>query len=164
MRREKSRGIASRRTNLLAGALAALAMGLAGCGSMPGSGNLREVSDPARYLPGVPLPAGSKVDLERTLILGNGPDWTGRVAGETGLSEDDLVRHFTEQLGKAGWRLVTVARSRASLMTLTSGPRVATIEVAPGGGFGGGSTYSIVVSPQAAASATGTPPGATPTR
>ena len=156
------------RARLPAGALAALvlALALAGCGSLPGgSGALREVSDPARYLPGVPLPAGSKVDLERTLILGNGPDWTGRVAGETGLSEDELVRHFTEQLGKAGWRLVTVARSRASLMTLTSGPRVATIEVAPGGGFGGGSTYSIVVSPQATASGTGAPaPGTAPAR
>ena len=130
---------------------AALIAGLGACGTLPGSGTLREVADPARYLPGVPLPAESKLDLERTLILGNGPDWTGRVAGETRLTEDELVKHFTEQLGKAGWRLVTVARSKASLLTLTSGARVASIEVAPGGGFSSGSTFSMVVSPQAAA-------------
>lgn len=139
-------------------ALVALAAG--GCGSIPGSTSSREVSDPTRYLPDVPLPEGTKIDLERTLILGSTADWTGRVAGTTPLSEEDLIRHFREQLGKGGWKLVTIARSKSSLMTFTNATRAATIEVSPAGGFGGSSAFSVVVSPQA----TGAPAGAAQAR
>ncbi len=130
-------------------ALLAVALLAAGCSSLPGNSTTREVSDPATYLPDLPLPAGTKVDLERTLILGGTPDWTGRVAGQTPLGEEDLIRHFREELGKTGWKLVAIARSKSSLLTFTSATRAATIEVAPAGGIGGsGSSFSVVVSPQ----------------
>lgn len=140
--------------------LALLAAGLlaAGCGSLPGNSTIREVSDPATYLPDLPLPPGTRVDLERTLILGSTPDWTGRVAGQAPLGEEDLIRHFREELGKTGWKLVAIARSKSSLLTFTSATRAATIEVAPAGGIGGGSSFSVVVSPQlSGASPAGTP-------
>ncbi len=133
---------------LLLALLGAAVLGTAGCGSLPGSGTTREVTDPARFLPDVPLPEGTKIDLERTLILGSAADWTGRVAGTTPLGEEDLIRHFREQLGKGGWKLVTIARSKSSLMTFTNAPRAATIEVSPAGGFGGSSAFTVVVSPQ----------------
>lgn len=123
---------------------------LTSCANLPGPGTPRELTDPARFLAGIPLPNSSRVDLERSLILGNSADWTGRVNGDSGLSEEELVRHFSEQLPKAGWRLVTISRSRASLLTLIQGQRVASIEVSPGG-LSGGSSFSIVVSPQAQA-------------
>ena len=97
--------------HLLLALLGAAVLGTAGCGSLPGSGTTREVTDPARFLPDLPLPEGTKIDLERTLILGSAADWTGRVAGTTPLGEEDLIRHFREQLGKGGWKLVTIARS-----------------------------------------------------
>ena len=127
---------------------ALLAVAAAGCGSLPGTTTSREVSDPARFLPDLPLPEGTKIDLERTLILGGTPDWTGRVAGVTPLSEEDLIKHFREQLGKGGWKLVTIARSKSSLMTFTNATRAATIEVSPAAGFGGSSAFTVVVSPQ----------------
>ena len=126
---------------------ALLAVAAAGCGSLPGTATSREVSDPGKYLPDLPLPDGTKIDLERTLILGGTPDWTGRVAGVTPLSEEDLIKHFREQLGKGGWKLVTIARSKSSLMTFTNATRAATIEVSPAGGFGGSSAFTVVVSP-----------------
>lgn len=128
----------------------------AGCGSMPGNSASREVADPEKYLPNLPLPQGTKIDLERTLILGGTADWTGRVAGTAALGEEDLIRHFQEQLGKGGWKLVTIARSKSSLMTFTNASRAATIEVSPAGGFGSGSAFTVVVSPQF----TGTPQAA----
>jgi hypothetical protein len=127
---------------------ALLAVAAAGCGSLPGNTTSREVSDPGKFLPDLPLPEGTKIDLERTLILGGTPDWTGRVAGVTPLSEEDLIKHFREQLGKGGWKLVTIARSKSSLMTFTNATRAATIEVSPAGGFGGSSAFTVVVSPQ----------------
>jgi hypothetical protein len=140
-------------TRSLAAALAASLALAAGCGAMPGSTTSREVPDPERFLPGLPLPQGSKVDLEKTLILGGAPDWTGRVAGEAPLAEDALIQHFREQLGKAGWKLVTISRSKNSLLTFTNAARAATIEVAPAGGIGGGSAFTVVVSPQVPAAA-----------
>ncbi|MBS0338396.1 MAG: hypothetical protein JSS40_16660 [Proteobacteria bacterium] len=138
-------------------ALLAAALLAAGCGSMPGTSANREITDPARFLPDVPLPEGTKIDLERTLILGGAPDWTGRVAGVTPLSEEDLIGHFREQLGKGGWKLVSIARSKASIMTFTNATRAATIEVAPAGGFGGSSAFTVVVSPQLGGAAPGQP-------
>lgn len=129
-------------------AFAATALLAAGCGSMPGNPTSREVTDPARFLPDVPLPEGTKIDLEQTLILGGASDWTGRVAGVTPLSEEELIKHFREQLGKGGWKLVSIARSKASIMTFTNATRAATVEVAPAGGFGGSSAFTVVVSPQ----------------
>lgn len=139
-----------RRAALARMAAAAIAASVlaAGCGSMPGNTSSREVGDPEKYLPNLPLPQGTKIDLERTLILGGTAEWTGRVAGTAPLGEEDLIRHFQEQLGKAGWKLVTIARSKSSLMTLTNAARAATIEVSPAGGFGSGSAFTVVVSPQ----------------
>lgn len=120
------------------------------CGSLPlpGSTSSREVNDPTTYLPDLPLPQGTKIDLERTLILGGSPDWTGRVAGQAPLGEEDLILHFRDELGKTGWKLVTIARSKSSLLTFTNATRAATIEVSPASGIGGGSAFSVVVSPQ----------------
>lgn len=137
-------------------ALLAAALFAAGCGSLPGSSTSREIADPAKYLPDLPLPQGTRIDLERTLILGGTPDWTGRVAGVASLGEEELITHFREQLGKTGWRLVTIARSKASLLTFTNATRAATIEIEPAGGLGGGSAFTVVVSPQLA----GDPPPA----
>lgn len=142
---------------LLLALLGAAVLGTAGCGSLPGSGTTREVSDPARFLPDLPLPAGTKIDLERTLILGGTADWTGRVAGTTPLGEEELIQHFREHLGKGGWKLVTISRSKASLMTFTKATRAANIEVSPSGGFGGSSAFSVVVSPQASGTPAGSP-------
>lgn len=137
-------------------ALAAIVVLAAACGSLPGNSTSREVGDPVGYLPDLPLPQGTKIDLERTLILGGSPDWTGRVAGQAPLGEEDLIRHFREELGKAGWKLVAIVRSKTSLLTFTNATRAASVEVLPAGGIGGGSSFSVVVSPQIA----GEPPAA----
>ena len=70
-----------------------------------------------------------------------------------------MIRHFQEQLGKTGWKLDTISRSKASLMTFPNASRAATIEVSPSGGFGGNSAFTVVVSPQLTGNA---PPQARP--
>lgn len=137
------RGTLRRATALFATAVLATA-----CGSLPGNSSTRELGDPVGYLPDLPLPPGTKIDLERTLILGGSPDWSGRVTGQAPLGEEELIRHFREELGKTGWKLVAIARSKSSLMTFTNATRVASIEVSPAGGIGGGAGFSVVVSSQ----------------
>lgn len=100
--------------------------------------------------PDIALPAGTAIDLDRSLVLGAGRDWVGRLAFTTrsgGVAT--IYDFFRAEMPRLGWTETTSLRGATSLLVFQQGQRVASIQIA-GRHFalGGGAAVEIVMAPR----------------
>ena len=93
----------------------------------------------------IPVPAGAKMDLDRTLVFGEKNLWIGRLVFTTELGASDAYDFFTTELPRFGWQSVTMVRSRTNILIYTRDNRAATLAIT--GQKLGGSTVLFSVSP-----------------
>jgi hypothetical protein len=123
---------------------------------------------PPPVVSGVALPEGYRLDLDRTLIVGEGPRWTGRLSYGINSSTEDMFDFVRRQMVAQGWSEVSVMRGRMSTLSFQhqGTQRAATVQVSPRPLWG--SFVDIVVAPMSdtagspRASATGIGPAITP--
>ncbi len=141
---------------------AALAIGA--CSSMPGSSGGSSTSSTSSstatkstaapsYQPvsDVPIPAGTKINTEKSLILGAGDKWVGRMVLVTDRPSTQAYTYYLEQMPTFGWEQVSAVQGKTSTMTFTRGDRAANLEIVPS--TFSGSEVSITVSPRQGAAA-----------
>jgi hypothetical protein len=136
---------------LLAGA--ALLMG-AGCsnGNAPSStsgtstGNSPRTAVGFAQFPDIAVPAGAKMDVDRSLVLGARDNWIGRLAMSATGSTSEAYDFFLREMPKFGWQEITSVRSEVSVLTYKRGDRVATVQIRKK--TLGGSAVDITVSPR----------------
>jgi hypothetical protein len=80
----------------------------------------------------IQLPPGAKIINERTLILGAGDAWVGRITMEVGKDTNNSYQFFMDQYPKQGWSLIAASRGSNSLIVFTKQDRSATIEIRDG--------------------------------
>ena len=80
---------------------------------------------------GVPLPRDYHLDADRSVTLGGGDRWVGRLIFTTGLSSEEAAEFFREEMPRYGWGEGAAAPSEHSILTFFSGPtgRVSVIQV-----------------------------------
>ncbi len=100
------------------------------------SSNTLQISD-------IPLPTGSKLNTESSLIMGSGDSWLGRIVLKTENSPIQAFNHFYNGMPSNGWGLVAAVQSKTSTLTYTRGERVATLQIEPSSL--GGTAISITV-------------------
>lgn len=143
----------------------------AGCTSGDGSvsapatstGNASRTAVGFAQFPDIAVPAGAKMDVERSLVLGARDDWIGRLSMNTSGSTSDSYDFFLREMPKFGWQEITTVRSEVSVLTYSRENRVATIQIRSK--TLGGSAIDITVSPRGrppAASSAGTAMPASP--
>jgi len=93
----------------------------------------------------IPVPAGAKMDLDRTLVFGENNLWIGRLVFSTELGTSDAYDFFTTELPRFGWQPITVLRSRKNILIYIRDNRAATLEIT--GQKLGGSIVFFSVSP-----------------
>jgi hypothetical protein len=98
------------------------------------------------YLQDFPIPKGAKWDSQKTLILGSGKGWTGRLAFSAPMGETEAFQFFQEQMTKLGWQPVSLVRAKTSILAFTRTDRAALVEVT--GQMMGGIVVSITVTPR----------------
>jgi hypothetical protein len=130
------------------------ALGLAGCaspGSSPsvGVGPDGKVQNPVQLLGQLPLPPGSIIRADQSLIIGAGDNWVGRVVLDVGRDFDAAYRFFLETYPAQGWTVVSAVRGKNSFMVMTRQERTATFEMVDGGMMG--SSVSLTMAPRNAA-------------
>jgi hypothetical protein len=100
----------------------------------------------------IPVPSGANMDLDRTLILGGGDSWMGRLSYSTRQSVGEMFDFHKAEMMRFGWQELASLRSATSVLTYQRSERVATVQirpatilgavvdftVAPQGGAGGG--------------------------
>ena len=94
----------------------------------------------------VPVPAGAKMDLDRSLVLGDRESWIGRLVMAVGMNQDRAYDFYFGEMPRFGWQPVTTVRSETSVLTYIRGPRVATVQIRKK--TLGGSAVDITVSPR----------------
>lgn len=145
----------------LAASLAA-AMALAACSSSvpmlgqgQGEGQGAEVAGFGSF-PDIAIPSGASFDLDRSLVLGAGREWTGRLVFSARGSVAATYDFFRAEMPRLGWTEVTSLRSATSFVAFQQASRVATIQIS--GRSLGGSTVEMVMAPRGAGEGAG--PGA----
>ena len=98
----------------------------------------------------IPMPADASVELDKTIVLGTGEDWMGRVTIQTKTGLTSVFDFYREQMPQFGWKELTVLRSATSVLTYTRGARIATIQIETKVGPFSGARIIFSVSPRGA--------------
>lgn len=124
---------------------------LAGCAGLPLNGvdNGSSEKSYARQLGDMPLPRGSRIVGDGTLILGSGPDWTGRLAIVTELGGVETFAFFRDRYPNNGWSLISSLQARNSILVFVKGARTVTVEISTASLFGSKSNVLVTVAPKA---------------
>ena len=136
-----------------------IALFLSGCSSM-GNTETATNSDNAQrptmeQLGRMPLPVGTKLYTEESLIFGVGDGWLGRAVFEVPSDATTTYNFFAEQMPRQGWTLISSVRGKRSLLVFTRADRSATIEVEDASVFKGTSQVSMLMSPMSNPSGSG---------
>ncbi|MCX6547243.1 MAG: hypothetical protein NTW40_04250 [Acidobacteria bacterium] len=115
------------------------------------------VATSPRMVKDIPMPPDAKADADKTLIMGQGEAWTGRLVMTTSLSSAEACTFFQERMDGSGWRLISATQAKISILTFLRGDRVASIQIE--GRLFTGSTIMVIVAPVQGAAPTvpGTP-------
>jgi len=125
-------------------AAAVFSVGCSALGSGSGAGSEKSAGDktttaaaPAAptYQPvtDIPIPASTKINTERSTILGNGDRWFGRMILVLDRPTTQAFAYYQEQMATFGWETVTAIQGKVSTLSFTRGDRAATIEIGPSG-------------------------------
>jgi len=94
----------------------------------------------------VPVPTGAKMDVERSLLLGEREAWIGRLVMTVAAVPSRVYDFYFAEMSKFGWNPITTVRAGTSVLTYSRGDRIATIQISSG--TLGGSDISMTVSPR----------------
>ena len=139
-----------------------LALFLAACSSTPLTSSEVAGDKPAlssEGAPSTPIPPGSVLKSDQSLILGQGDQWVGRMVLNIGRDAEIAYKFFYEIYPNRGWNLITAVRGEVSLLVFTNADRSLSVEIRSGYFWGGG-TAIITATPNRSASST--PAMATP--
>jgi hypothetical protein len=138
--------------------LAVISLAIAACSSTPVNGEATSDMPKASLEAlgaGTPLPQGAAIKHDKSLIMGAGDNWVGRVVVDVGRDPQLAYQFFYQQYPSLGWTLVTSLRGKTSLLVFSKDDRNATVEIEDGGLLLG-STLVLTVSPRNAGAM---PPG-----
>ena len=100
----------------------------------------------AQQFTDIPIPAGARMDLDRTLILGPRDSWIGRLVFTSGAGPNDLFEFYNRELPRFGWAGITAVRAGTSVLSFQRGERVATVQITRT--TLGGSEVLVTISPR----------------
>jgi hypothetical protein len=94
----------------------------------------------------IPIPAGARMDLDRTLVLGPRETWIGRLVFTSAAAPNDLFDFYARELPRFGWTPITAVRAGTSVLSQSRGERIATVQI--GRTTLGGSEVLVTISPR----------------
>jgi len=95
--------------------------------------------------PDIPIPAGTHMNVEKTLVFGSEP-WFGQLALITTSNPGLTFDFYRGNLGQHHWQEITSVRAPISVLTYTQGNRILAISIR--GNTFGGSEVTLTVSPR----------------
>ena len=118
-----------------AASLVAVAIMIGGCTqttAIPTKSGATQVSSktPTAFVqfPDVPVPPGSKINVDRTLVFGSKP-WFGQLTLTSTTSSNRAFDFFRAMMPGQGWQEVTSVRAPTSILTYDQDDRVLAIAI-----------------------------------
>ena len=75
----------------------------------------------------IPIPDGAKMNMDRTIILGEKTAWIGRLVIDSQSSRTQLFDFFKYRTSQFGWQEITSVRASISVLSYSKNNRIMTI-------------------------------------
>ncbi|MEI7430184.1 MAG: hypothetical protein WCL27_06980 [Betaproteobacteria bacterium] len=124
---------------------------VAGCSSIAPSSMENLDSVQQQLLGDMPLPKGSKIDNNHSLILGSGSNWAGRIVLVAPQGPTNTFSFFRDQFPAAGWTGVSSIKAKTSILVFTKQDRTVTIELTDSGVLSNATEVFLTAAPKGGA-------------
>jgi len=126
---------------------------ITGCASTDNLGDLSKRFDDIKKIDTLlfnqmPLPKDARISPEKSLILGEGDNWAGRIELSSSMESLEASTFFTTEYPKHGWQLISSTKAKLSILVFTGNTRTLTIEITEGGPLAAKSMIVMTVAPK----------------
>ena len=105
----------------------------------------------------MPLPKDARISPDKSLILGEGDNWAGRIELSSSMESLEASAFFTTEYPKHNWQLISSTKAKLSILVFTSNTRSLTLEITEGGPLAAKSMIVMTVAPKVQNQATPDP-------
>jgi len=96
----------------------------------------------------MPLPKDARISPDKSIILGEGDNWAGRIELSSCMESLEASAFFTAEYPKHGWQLISSTKAKLSILVFTSNTRTLTLEITEGGPLAAKSMIVMTVAPK----------------
>ena len=96
----------------------------------------------------MPLPKDARISPDKSLILGEGDNWAGRIELSSSMEPLEASAFFITEYPKHGWQLISSTKAKLSILVFTSSTRTLTLEIIEGGPLAAKSMIVMTVAPK----------------
>ncbi len=127
-------------------------LSLFGCATTDNLGELNKRFDEIKKIETLlfnqmPLPKDARISPDKSIILGEGDNWAGRIELSSSMEPLEASTFFTTEYPKHSWKLVSSTKAKLSILVFTSATRTLTIEITEGGPLASKSMIVMTVAP-----------------
>ena len=126
---------------------------LFGCASTDNLGDLSKRFDEIKKIETLlfnqmPLPKDARISPNKSVILGEGDNWAGRIELSSSMEPLEASAFFITEYPKHGWQLISSTKAKLSFLVFSSNARTLTLEITEGGPLAAKSMIVLTVSPK----------------
>ena len=126
---------------------------ITGCATTDNLGDLSKRFDDIKkietlFFNQMPLPKDARISPDKSLILGEGDNWAGRIELSSSMEPLEASTFFTREYPKHNWQLISSTKAKLSILVFTGSSRTLTIEITEGGPLAAKSMIVMTVSPK----------------
>ncbi len=96
----------------------------------------------------MPLPKDARISPDKSLILGEGDNWAGRIELSSTMEPLEASAFFIIEYPKHGWQLISSTKAKLSILVFSSSTRTLTLEITEGGPLAAKSMIVMTVAPK----------------
>jgi len=96
----------------------------------------------------MPLPKDARISPDKSLILGEGDNWAGRIELSSSMEPLEASTFFVSEYPKQGWTLISSTKAKLSILVFTNNTRTLSLEIAEGGPLAAKSMIVMTVAPK----------------
>jgi len=96
----------------------------------------------------MPLPKDARISPDKSLILGEGDNWAGRIELSSSMETLEASAFFTTEYPKHNWQLISSTKAKLSILVFTNSTRTLTLEITEGGPLAAKSMIVMTVAPK----------------
>jgi hypothetical protein len=128
-------------------------LSLFGCATTDNLGDLNKRFDEVKKIETLlfnqmPLPKDARISPEKSIILGEGDNWAGRIELSSSMEPLETSAFFTTEYPKHNWTLISSTKAKLSILVFTSITRTLTLEITEGGPLAAKSMIVMTVAPK----------------
>jgi hypothetical protein len=130
-----------------------LLLGITSCATTDNLGDLNKRFDEIKKIETLlfnemPLPKDARISPDKSLILGEGGNWAGRIELSSSMESLEASAFFTTEYPKHSWQLISSTKAKLSILVFTSSTRTLTLEITEGGPLAAKSMIIMTVAPK----------------